>query len=574
MTVEIKRRVTPEVQQSFDCLPLLERVYSARGITSSAELSLKISGLQHYQSLKNISPAAEAIAQAIVDGKRIMIIGDFDADGATSTALCMLALKAFGAKSCQYLVPNRFDFGYGLSPEIVDVAAQENTEFIITVDNGISSVAGVERAQYHNIDVVITDHHLAGKTLPNALAIVNPNQLGCQFPSKNLAGVGVAFYVLLAVRYQLQQQGWFEKQQIPVPNLADYLDIVALGTVADVVKLDHNNRILVHQGLQRIRSGKCRPGILALLSVAKREKSRLQASDLGFVLGPRLNAAGRLDDISLGIECLLLDDTDRVREIAADLNDLNIQRREIEAGMQQQAEKAIHQLDVNIDDQIGLTLYQKDWHQGVIGIVAGRIKEQFYRPTIAFAHQDEKVIKGSARSIPGVHIRDILEQVNSQFPGVIDKFGGHAMAAGLSMPVEQFAAFNSAFQTVLANSVDQAILSPVIETDGPLDACDFDLSVAQQLRSGGPWGQGFPEPVFDGEMILLSQRIVGEKHLKVSLANEFGEKLEGIMFNISPEQWPLAGTPKVHVVYSLDINEFRQQQNLQLMIKTMNLLAV
>ncbi len=571
MSTTIQQRVIPDSMVNLDCCPLLQRIYHSRGIQSSIELELSLKHLHHVNLLKGVDAAASRIADAICKQSQIMIIGDFDADGATSTALCMLALRDLGAKHIRYLVPNRFDFGYGLSPEIVDVAAEQHAELIITVDNGIACVDGVERARQHGIDVVITDHHLAGEALPNATAIVNPNQPECQFPSKHLAGVGVAFYVMLAVRQQLVSVNWFRSQSIPEPNLANYLDIVALGTVADVVKLDHNNRILVHQGLQRIRSGQCRAGITAILSVAKRKPQALVASDLGFAVGPRLNAAGRLDDMSLGIECLMTEDDEHAASIAESLNQLNVQRREIETEMQQEAELAI--ASVRLDGEIprGLALYEPQWHQGVIGIVAGRIKERFYRPTIAFAHQDEHVVKGSARSIPGVHIRDVLDQVNTENPQLIEKFGGHAMAAGLSLKKENLSAFEAAFQSVLNKTVAADVFSPVIESDGQLLAEEYDLSVAELLKQAGPWGQGFPEPVFDAEMILVSQRVVGEKHLKVRLVGPCGLSLDGIHFNMDQDSWPMSGQPSVRVVFTLDVNEFRQQRSLQLLIKHIEL---
>ncbi len=562
--------VTPEVD--LGCSPVLANIYASRGITEPCQLQLGTKGLLHFQQFNGIDSAAEIIAQSIIEQRNIVVVGDFDADGATSTALCMLALQDFGAANYQYLVPNRFDFGYGLSPEIVDVAAAKGAQLIVTVDNGISCVAGVAHARSLGIDVVVTDHHLAGQHRPDANAIVNPNQHDCTFPSKHIAGVGVAFYVMSAVRNVLIKKQWFENQQRQMPNLANYLDLVALGTVADVVCLDHNNRILVHQGLQRIRARQCRPGILAILDVAKRPAHKLQATDLGFALGPRLNAAGRLDDMSLGIECLITADHSQAKTIAAELDMLNSQRKDIETGMQQEAHNAIE--TVQLDDAeppLGLVLYQQDWHQGVIGIVAGRIKEKYYRPTIAFAHQDDQIIKGSARSIPGVHIRDVLESVNTASPGLIDKFGGHAMAAGLSLPRQNLDAFTKAFQTALSAVVDDTMLSQTIETDGELQGHQLSMDVAQLLQDGGPWGQGFPEPTFSGVMRLDSQRIVGEKHLKISLMTADGILLDGIAFNVDTSLWPVAGRPDVQVVYTLDINEFRQRQSLQLMIKDIQL---
>ncbi|MDP5041587.1 MAG: single-stranded-DNA-specific exonuclease RecJ, partial [Paraglaciecola sp.] len=411
--------------------PVIRQIYADRGVQNEQQLLRTTQSLLHYNELKGVSGAVNLLVTAIQSQQKIMVVGDFDADGATSTALCMLSLTMLGSKQHSYLVPNRFDFGYGLSPEIVDVAAREGAELIMTVDSGIACFAGVEKAKALGLKVLITDHHLAASRLPIADAIVNPNQPGCEFLSKNLAGVGVAFYLMLALRAELNKQNWFVRQNMPMPNLAELLDIVALGTVADVVPLDSNNRILVHQGLQRIRSDQCCKGIQAIMEVAGRDKSKLMASDLGFVVGPRLNAAGRLDDMSLGIECLLTDNPARARQIAVQLDSLNQERREIESSMQQEAVKALEQLNLAADAlPFGLVLYKQDYHQGVIGILAGRIKEKYFRPTIAFAHQDDVLLKGSARSIPGVHIRDLLETINSQYPGLIIKFGGHALAAG------------------------------------------------------------------------------------------------------------------------------------------------
>jgi len=501
--------------------------------------------------------------------KSICIIGDFDADGATSTAVCMLALKAFGHKHVDYLVPNRFDFGYGLSPEIVDVAHQNNAEFIITVDNGISCVDGVSHAKSLGMKVVVTDHHLPGFTLPEADAIVNPNQPGCEFLSKNLAGVGVAFYVMLAVKAQLQEEGWFEKKNIPSPNLASYLDIVALGTVADVVPLDENNRVLVHQGLQRIRSGIARPGIRAILDVAARPCHKLSSTDLGFVLGPRLNAAGRLDDMSLGIECLLAEDEQMARQMAARLDALNLERREIESSMKDEAEKALQTFISNGNDlPAGVVLYQSDFHQGVIGILAGRIKEKYYRPTIVFAQQDEHVIKGSARSVPGVHIRDLLETVNAQHPGLIDKFGGHAMAAGLSLKTARLAEFKAAFETAVALATEGLPMQNLILSDGMLGSEEINIENASLIKLAVPWGQTFEEPLFDGVFQMRSQRIVGKNHLKMVVSLD-GIEFDAIAFNIDLETWPNTKIRQVKLAYKLDINEFRGQISVQLLVQAL-----
>ncbi|MGJ8679868.1 single-stranded-DNA-specific exonuclease RecJ [Paraglaciecola sp.] len=567
--MQISRRTHKSTEHLPDSLhPKLKQIYADRGIENADQLARSANALLHYDKLQGVDRAVELLAQAIMQNQKIVIIGDFDADGATSTALSILSLRAMGVKDCDYLVPNRFDFGYGLSPEIVEVAGEQNAQVLVTVDNGISCIAGVEKAKSLGMTVIITDHHLAAETLPKADAIVNPNQPGCDFLSKNLAGVGVAFYVLLALRAKLKNIGWFEKQQINVPNLADFLDLVALGTVADVVPLDENNRILVHQGLQRIRSDKCRPGIQAMLEVAGRDKSRLVASDLGFVVGPRLNAAGRLDDMAMGIECLLTDQASRARQIAVQLDGLNQERREIESSMQQEAVKALESLNIESSKlPFGLVLYQADYHQGVIGILAGRIKDKYYRPTIAFAHQDDDTLKGSARSIPGLHIRDLLEELNNRYPDIIGKFGGHAMAAGLSLPAKNLAAFEQTFNQIAQEYLKDKPLAGELITDGELQTADFSLAFAQTLKNAGPWGQGFPEPQFDGEFELVDQKLVGSKHLKMVLKHASGLLIDGIAFNVDLQVWPNLDCKWVNLAYKLDINEFRGRTSLQLMVE-------
>lgn len=548
---------------------ILDRLYRNRGVTDVAQIQTQIKKLRHYNELKGIEVASNLICEAIKQSKAICIIGDFDADGATSTAICMLALKAFGHTNVDYLVPNRFDFGYGLSPEIVDVAYQQNAEFIITVDNGISCVEGVSHAKELGMKVVVTDHHLPGFTLPNADAIVNPNQPGCEFASKNLAGVGVAFYVMLAVKAQLQNEGWFKQKNILAPNLANYLDIVALGTVADVVPLDENNRVLVHQGLQRIRSGIARPGIRAILEVAARPCHKLSSTDLGFVLGPRLNAAGRLDDMSLGIECLLTEDEHIARQIAARLDALNLERREIESSMKDEAEKALETF-ISQGNELpsGVVLYQSDFHQGVIGILAGRIKEKYYRPTIVFAQQDAESIKGSARSVPGVHIRDLLETVNTQNPGLIDKFGGHAMAAGLSLKTARLSEFKLAFEAAVADAIRGLPTQNLILSDGTLSCQEINIENAGLIKLAVPWGQTFEEPLFDGIFQMRSQRIVGKNHLKMVVSLN-GIEFDAIAFNIDLATWPNQKVRQVALAYKLDINEFRGQISVQLLVQAL-----
>ena len=548
--------------------PRLKQIYADRGVNEAAQLNRSAKALLHYDQLQGVEKAVSLLVQAIAHNKKIIVVGDFDADGATSTALSMMSLWMMGSTNHDYLVPNRFNFGYGLSPEIVEVAAEQQAEVIMTVDNGIACFAGVEKAKSLGITVIVTDHHLAAESLPIADAIVNPNQPGCGFLSKNLAGVGVAFYLMLALRAELKANGWFEQQGLPVPNLATLLDLVALGTVADVVPLDDNNRILVHQGLQRIRSDKCRPGIQAIIDVAGKQRSRLVASDLGFVVGPRLNAAGRLDDMSLGIECLMTDVPARARQIAVQLDSLNRERREIEGSMQQEAVKALEGLDLEESAlPFGLVLYQADYHQGVIGILAGRIKDKYYRPTIAFAHQDDDTLKGSARSIPGLHIRDLLEEINSRYPDIIGKFGGHAMAAGLSLPLKNLSAFEQVFHHIAEENLKNTPLAGELISDGELQTEDFTLAFAECLKEAGPWGQGFPEPLFDGEFELIDQRLVGSKHLKMMVKHQSGVLIDAIAFNVDLALWPNAQCSRVNIAYKLDINEFRGRTSLQLMVE-------
>lgn len=546
---------------------ILDRIYRGRNVSDSSDLDTRATGLHHYQQLLGIEQAVAILVDAIQHNEKVMIIGDFDADGATSTALSLLALSQMGMQHLDYLVPNRFDFGYGLSPGIVELAHERGAKVIMTVDNGIACFDGVSRAKALGIKVIITDHHLPAESLPSADAIVNPNQPGCEFPSKNLAGVGVAFYVMLACRARLIDVGWFESRHIPTPNLANLLDIVAIGTVADVVPLDKNNRILVHQGLQRIRSGKCRPGIQALLDVANRDGHRLTSTDLGFVIGPRLNAAGRLEDMSMGIECLLTDSPSVAREIATELDSLNHQRKAIEADMKAQAQQIVEQLVFeNTQAPGGLVVYREDFHQGVIGIVAGRIKEQYHRPTIAFAQDDNGDLKGSARSIPGIHIRDLLEEINTRNPGVIAKFGGHAMAAGLTLKLASLDVFQAQFEMLAQVHLDRLGEHNVIYTDGELSCDELSLPTARLLRTAGPFGQGFEPPQFDGEFAVVSQRIVGQNHLKLVLRTGDNEEVDAIMFNIDSAQWPDNSVKSLVAVYQLDVNAFRGQESVQLLI--------
>jgi len=563
---QIQQRPAIEPQSlSLPCSSLLSRLYAARGIKDADELDNRTQTLIHANQLKGINEACELLYQAYLSRQKIIIIGDFDADGATSTALSVLSLTSLGFQHVDYLIPNRFDYGYGLSPDIVDLAAQQGAQLLMTVDNGMSSVSGVAHAKQLGLTVLVTDHHLPGEVVPEADAIVNPNQIGCTFPSKNLAGVGVAFYVMSALRSLMQEKGCFI--HFPAPNLARFLDIVALGTVADVVKLDGNNRTLVYQGLARIRAGQCRPGISALIQVAKRNQQQLVAADLGFSLGPRLNAAGRLDEMSHGVELLLCDDYLQANSLATELDALNSSRREIEQSMQQEALNSLQKLSIDQDNlPLALCLFEGDWHQGVIGLVASRIKEKYYRPTFAFARANDSEIKGSARSIPGVHIRDMLDLVDKRIPGVILKFGGHAMAAGLSLLEKDFDLFNKTLNAILKEEVDPHLLQNVILSDGSLQPEQFDLSIAQELRDAGPWGQGFPAPIFDGVFELKQQRLVGQKHLKMILQQE-GKLIDAIAFNIDPELWPNLSVKKIACVYSLDVNEYKGERSVQLLVK-------
>ena len=549
-----------------DLPPLLTRLYAARGVQSADELDKSLARLIPYQRLKGIDAAVDLLVDALAQRQRILYVGDFDADGATASCVGVLGLRMLGAFHVDYLVPNRFEYGYGLTPEIVAVALKRHPDLLVTVDNGISSVEGVAAAKAAGLKVLVTDHHLPGPELPAADAIVNPNQPGCDFPSKSLAGVGVIFYVLLALRARLRENGWFARAGIREPNLGELLDLVALGSVADVVPLDANNRILVHQGLARTRAGRARPGLKAILEVAGRQASRITSTDLGFILGPRLNAAGRLDDMSLGIECLLCEDEALARDMAAQLDALNQDRKAIEQGMQREALAQLKNLPIE-DMPFGLCLFEPEWHQGVIGILASRLKERYHRPTIAFADAGDGLLKGSARSVPGFHIRDALDAVAARHPGLITKFGGHAMAAGLSLPVEHFGAFAAAFDAETRRQLCEEDLTGRLLSDGQLGIEEFHLELARALRLAGPWGQHFPEPLFHGVFQIVQQRLVGERHLKLVLKSECGAlQLDGIAFNIDREQWPNPTVRWAELAYKLDVNEYRGQESVQLMV--------
>jgi len=548
----------------------LWRIYRARGVSAGTELERQLPSLIPPDRMTGLDAAVTVLFDAIKHGRRILVVGDFDADGATSCALAVLVLRAFGHHAVQFLVPNRFEFGYGLTPEIVEHARGLEPDLIVTVDNGISSVSGVAAANKLGWQVVVTDHHLAGAVLPQADALVNPNLPDNTFPSKALAGVGVIFYVLLGLRSRLRDVRWFEERRIAVPNMAEYLDLVALGTVADVVPLDRNNRVLVHQGLKRIRSGRCRHGITALLRVAGRNPARAQAADMGFAVGPRLNAAGRIDDMSLGIDCLLADDPDQAQVLATELDRLNRERRAIETEMKQQAEAVLETWAPDDPRELpwGLCLYQQGWHQGVIGILASRVKERYHRPVIAFAPGGDNLIKGSARSIPGMHIRDVLDEVAVQQPELLQKFGGHAMAAGMTIREADFDDFAQVFDQVVRRHLRPDDLEAVVHSDGAIADQEMTLETARAIMDGGPWGQGFAEPMFDGQFEVISSRVVGDKHWKLVLC-PIGSDLavDAIAFNAC-ETLPVM-PQHVHAAYRLDENEWRGRINLQLRIEYM-----
>lgn len=572
MLKTILRREFSLIENLNHLHPVLQRVYAARGIQSIEALDYRLAKLLHYQSLSGIETAAQCLSMAVMQQQRLLIVGDFDSDGATSSALAVSALRCFGAQQVDFLVPNRFEYGYGLTPEIVGLALRsKKPDVIITVDNGISSHEGVIAAKAAGLKVVITDHHLPAASLPIADAIVNPQQSDDQFPSKNLAGVGVIFYVMLALRHALRCQNWFERIHIAEPNMLQFLDLVALGTIADLVSLDHNNRLLVTQGLQWIKAGKARPGIYALLKLAKREIEYLVASDLSFSIAPRLNAAGRLADMSLGIACLLETDRNRAHELALQLSQLNEERRCIEATMKQEAfvilEKKLEQKPL----EKTICLYDSRWHQGVIGLLASRLTERLHRPTIIFAdgHQDAE-IKGSARSISGLHIRDLLESIAMRHPHLIAKFGGHAMAAGLSIQKVLFDEFAEIFQLECEQQLQPDMLQAICYTDGELAVHEFNLDLAEQLRyEAGPWGQDFPEPLFEGHFRLLAQRLVGDKHLKMTLATEEASKqFDAIAFNVNLQHWPNHRAEQIHACFRLGVNYYQGRKNLQLIIES------
>ena len=535
----IKRREIPGGNPVSDNT-LLDRLYRSRHIKNSQELDRTLQSMLNPNQLYGIQQAVDLLVEAYQQQQKIVIVGDFDADGATSTALSVLALCMLGFTDVEYLVPNRFEQGYGLSVPVAEMAMEKGVQLLMTVDNGVSSFEGVAYLKEQGVKVLITDHHLPPEILPNADAIVNPNLQQCDFPSKCLAGVGVAFYLMLALRAKFRELGIFTAET--QPNFTELLDLVALGTIADVVPLDQNNRILAHQGLMRIRAKRCRPGIIALAEVANREVEKLCSADLGFAIAPRLNAAGRLDNMSVGVELLLVESMQEARAQALDLDSLNQARKEIEQGMKLEALEICRNLTTLSDElPMGITLFQKDWHQGVLGIVASRIKDQYHRPVIAFAQDQEGIIKGSARSIEGLHMRDVLERIHSQHPDMILKFGGHAMAAGLSIKESFFSDFQKIFNQTVQDWLNEDQLQGVIWTDGELQANEFSIETAEVIKSGGPWGQAFPEPVFDGEFKIFEQRTIGQNqnHLKMLVEpRNGGPLLDAIAFNIDTRYYP------------------------------------
>ncbi|MCW8905665.1 MAG: single-stranded-DNA-specific exonuclease RecJ [Sedimenticola sp.] len=545
--------------------PVLQRVYAIRGISGAAQLNYSLDTLIPPSRLGNTDRAARLIADVLRRNGHILILADFDADGATSCALATRALREMGAQNVSFMVPNRFVDGYGLTVQIAQKALSRNPDLVVTVDNGISSLEGVSLLRKQGVEVLITDHHLAGPRLPEASVIVNPNSPGEEFPSKHLAGVGVVFYVMVALRAFLREEGWFDQGSIREPNLAELLDLVALGTVADVVRLDRNNRILVQQGLQRIRAGQCCPLIRAILTGANRHPDEVVAADLGFVVGPRLNAAGRIDDMSVGIVGLLSDSMVEASRTAQLLDELNRERRSIEQGMKQQATRLLDTLELEGELPGGICVYDPGWHQGVIGILASRIKERYHRPVIAFAEDDETSLKGSARSVASVHIRDALDAIATANPGLLEKFGGHAMAAGLSLAKKDLAHFRRCFDEEILRRLEGEVHAGEYLSDGPLLREDMTLPLAEQISRGGPWGQGFPEPLFDGHFRVLSQRRVGGEHARLVLQDCPGTEYNAIAFN-QAEGLPDRPGADIHAVYRLTVNRYRGERQMQLQI--------
>ncbi len=566
----VRRAIGPIPPALAGLNPVLARVCAGRQVQSVEELEHGLERLLPFEALKGIGGAVRLLERALREEWSITVVGDFDADGATSTAVAVRALQSMGAAKVDFLVPNRFEYGYGLTPEIVAVVAERRPDLIVTVDNGISSLEGVAAAKAAGMHVLVTDHHLPGGHLPEADATVNPNQPGDDFASKALAGVGVIFYVMLALRARLRETGWFEERDTQSPNLASLLDLVALGTVADVVPLEHNNRILVAQGLARIRAGRGSAGIQALIEIAKRNPERLVSGDFGFAIGPRLNAAGRMDDMSVGIRCLLSDDPNEARELAAELERLNRERRETEQSMRDEALEELQRMHLESEGELpfGLCLYDASWHEGVIGILASRIKERVHRPVIVFTDAGSGDVKGSARSVPGVHIRDALDAIAARHPAMLKRFGGHAMAAGLTLHADALEEFRLVFDSEVRRHLNADDLNGVVSSDGPLEVEAIDLELADTLRMAVPWGQGFPEPVFDDRFEVVSNRIVGERHMKLLLRKpgSEGQLFDAIAFNADLEMWETA--PEiVDAAFRLDVNEYRGRRSVQFIIE-------
>ncbi|MCX8671684.1 single-stranded-DNA-specific exonuclease RecJ [Gilliamella sp. B2865] len=564
----IHRKLPETLPELSNDIPLLlQRVYALRGITSMQELDYTTRNLCNYDNLDGTNKAVDILYSAMKNNERIMIVGDFDTDGATSTALTVKALKKMGCQFVDYIIPNRFDDGYGLSINVVKKAILQKADLIITVDNGVSAVEAVEFAKQSNLTVIITDHHLCPEKLPPADAIINPNLPNCTFPSKHLAGVGVAFYFMLALRSKLRKENWFTTHNLEEFNIASLLDLVALGTIADVVKLDLNNRILVHQGVSRIRAGYCCEGIKALLNISRRDPLTFTSTDLAYYIAPRLNAAGRMDNMSLSVELLLCEDYDSAVNQAADLDTLNSDRKLIEQTMYQEALSHVEQIHKTTFPN-SIVVHHPEWHQGVIGIVSARLKDKYYRPVICFASTEDGLLKGSGRSIDGIHLQNVLYELNQRYPDILVSFGGHAMAAGLSIQEKDLDKFRDLLETVITEQLDLKVLEQTIETDGEINNEDFNYSIAKLLKDSGPWGEGFIEPTFDGEFIIHQQRIFAEKHLKLVLEPKNGGPIiEGICFNVNLTKWPDQTIKEAKIVYHLDVNEFRGNQTLKLMIR-------
>ena len=564
----INRDVPDGINLPDSIHPVLKRIYASRNIKSSEDLDYSLGSLIPYEELGGIDDAVILLQEMITQKKRILIVADFDADGATSCALAIRGLTAMGAEDVIYVVPNRFEHGYGLSPKIVDVALDHDPDLIVTVDNGISSISGVEHAKKNGIKVLITDHHLPGDKLPSADVIINPQLKENKFPSKNLAGVGVIFYILLALRAKLKAENWFDEKNIKYPNLANLLDLVALGTISDLVPLDKNNRTMVAHGLKLMRQNKSKVGILAILNQSGRQLSTLTSGDLSFAIAPRLNAAGRLTDMSLGIECLLTDDKENAVEMAKKLNQLNIERRQIQNNMEEQAltefEKYLQ--DTSKKMPHGICIYNQNWHQGVVGILAANIKEKFNRPVVVFAQEGQGILKGSARSITELHIKDVFDEIARLYPELILTFGGHAMAAGLTIEESQFDRFSDVFNKVVNQYISSDSLEDQCLTDGELSGDDFSLPLALAIQNAGPWGQSFPEPIFVGQFKILDKRVVGESHLKLKLQSGNNNTLDAIAFNMTDDDWP-SKLEQIISTYRLGINNYRGHSQIQLFIE-------